>query len=136
MGVKPNRIAISHIDVENRLDYILTLLKMGVYVEFDNFGKEYYVNREVRNSGYGLFVRDIDRVKLLKYLIDNGYRSQILLSCDVCLKTCLRTYGGWGYDHLLTNVIPMMEDEGITKEDIDAMLITNPANFLDNDKGE
>jgi predicted metal-dependent phosphotriesterase family hydrolase len=30
----------------------------------------------------------------------------------------------------------MMEDEGITKEDIDAMLITNPANFLDNDKGE
>lgn len=135
-GVSPDRIAISHIDVENNLDYILTLLKMGVYVEFDNFGKEYYVNREVRNAGYGLFVRDIDRVKLLKYLIDNGYRSQILLSCDVCLKTCLRSYGGWGYDHLLTNVIPMMEDEGITQEDIDAMLITNPANFLDNNKGE
>ncbi len=136
MGVDPKRITISHIDVENRLDYILKLLEYGVYVEFDNFGKEYYVDREVRNAGYGLFVTDVERVKLVKLLIDKGYLNQILLSCDVCLKTCLRTYGAWGYDHLLTNILPMMEDEGITQEQIDTMLKTNPQNWLDNDKGE
>ncbi len=131
-GVPPRKIAISHIDVENDIDYIHKLLKMGVYIEFDNFGKEYYVDREARRDGYGLFVHDTDRVKLVKKLIEEGYKKQILLSCDVCLKTCLRTYGGWGYDHVLVNIVPMMEDEGISKEDIMLMLTDNPANFLDN----
>ena len=129
-GVVPNKICISHIDVENREEYIYALLKKGVYVEFDNFGKEYYIRREVRNSGYGLFVHDTQRVKLLKKMIDDGYLSQILLSCDVCLKTLLHKYGGWGYDHLLTNVVPMMEDEGIVPEQIKKMLIKNPKDWL------
>ena len=79
-GVAPDRICISHIDVENREDYILSLLKKGVYVEFDNFGKEYYIRREVRNSGYGCFVHDTQRVALVKKLIDMGYLNQILLT--------------------------------------------------------
>ena len=129
-GVDSSKICISHIDVENRYDYVIALLKKGVYVEFDNFGKEYYIRREVRNSGYGLFVRDTDRVTFMKRLIDEGYLNQILLSCDVCLKNLLHTYGGWGYDHLLKNVVPMMEDEGITNEQIKTMLVDNPANWL------
>lgn len=129
-GVAPEKICISHIDVENRIDYIYALLKKGVYVEFDNFGKEYYIKREVRNSGYGLFVHDTERVALLKKMIDDGFKKQILLSCDVCLKNLLHTYGGWGYDHLLTNIVPMMQDEGISDEDIHTMLAINPADWL------
>lgn len=129
-GVKPEKICISHIDVENREDYIFELLKKGVYVEFDNFGKEYYIRREVRNSGYGLFVHDTERVTLLKKLIDMGYIKQILLTCDLCLKNLLHSYGGWGYDHVLTNIVPMMEDEGITAEQIKTMLVKNPADWL------
>lgn len=129
-GVPSEKICISHIDVENREDYIYSLLKKGVYVEFDNFGKEYYIKREVRNSGYGLFVHDTDRVTLLKKMIDDGYLRQILLSCDVCLKNLLHTYGGWGYDHLLANIVPMMEDEGITNEQIEILLKENPADWL------
>lgn len=129
-GVSPKRICISHIDVENREDYVYALLKKGVYVEFDNFGKEYYIRREVRNPGYGLFVRDTERVTFLKKLIDDGYLDQILLSCDVCLKNLLHHYGGWGYDHVLTNIVPMMEDEGITREQIQTLLVKNPADWL------
>lgn len=129
-GVAPDRICISHIDVEDREDYVVGLLKKGVYVEFDNFGKEYYIRREVRNSGYGLFVTDVQRVTFLKRLIDLGYLNQILLSCDLCLKQLLHAYGGWGYDHLLKNIVPMMEDEGITQEQIHTMLVENPANWL------
>ncbi len=129
-GVDPGRICISHIDVEDREDYVLGLLAKGVYVEFDNFGKEYYIRREVRNSGYGLFVHDTDRVTFLKKLIDAGYLRQILLSCDLCLKNLLHAYGGWGYDHVLTNIVPMMEDEGITDEEIRTMLVDNPADWL------
>ena len=129
-GVAPERICISHVDVENREDYIYALLKKGVYIEFDNFGKEYYIRREVRHSGYGLFVHDTDRVTLLKKLIDDGYLRQILLSCDLCLKNLMHKYGGWGYDHVLTNIVPMMEDEGITNEQIRTLLVENPADWL------
>lgn len=129
-GVKADRICISHIDVENREDYVYALLAKGVYVEFDNFGKEYYIRREVRNSGYGLFVHDTERVTFLKKLIDDGYLRQILLSCDLCLKNLMHQYGGWGYDHVLTNIVPMMEDEGITKEQIRTLLVHNPAEWL------
>ena len=129
-GVQPDRICISHIDVENRKEYIYALLKKGVFVEFDNFGKEYYIRREVRNSGYGLFVKDTDRVSLLKQMIGDGYLKQILLSCDLCLKNLMHAYGGWGYDHVLKNIVPMMEDEGITQEEIQTMLVENPANWL------
>lgn len=129
-GVKPEKICISHVDVENREDYILELLKKGVYIEFDNFGKEYYIRREVRNSGYGNFVHDTERVALVKKLINMGYLERILLTCDLCLKNLLHSYGGWGYDHVLTNIVPMMEDEGITNEQIKTMLVNNPANWL------
>lgn len=129
-GVAPDRICISHIDVEDREDYVYALLKKGVYIEFDNFGKEYYIRREVRNSGYGLFVHDTDRVTFLKKLIDDGYLRQILLSCDLCLKNLMHCYGGWGYDHVLTNIVPMMEDEGITNEQIHTLLVENPADWL------
>ena len=129
-GVAPDRICISHIDVENRESYVYALLQKGVYVEFDNFGKEYYIRREVRNSGYGLFVHDTDRVAFLKKLIDDGYLSQILLSCDLCLKNLMHKYGGWGYDHVLTNIVPMMEEYGITQEQIKTLLVENPADWL------
>ena len=129
-GVRPEKICISHVDVENREDYILELLKKGVYIEFDNFSKEYYIRREVRNSGYGNFVHDTERVALVKKLINMGYLERILLTCDLCLKNLLHHYGGWGYDHVLTNIVPMMEDEGITIEQIKTMLVDNPANWL------
>lgn len=129
-GVSPDKICISHIDVEGKIDYIYKLLEKGVYVEFDNFGKQYYVDKDARHDGYGQFISDLDRVRLLKKMIEDGYKKQILLSCDVCLKTLLRTYGGWGYDHLLRNIVPVMLEEGIAQEDIDLMLIDNAADFL------
>lgn len=45
-NVSTDKIAINHIDVKLREDYILRLLDMGVYAEFDNFGKEFYISRK------------------------------------------------------------------------------------------
>lgn len=129
-GVKPKSICISHIDVENNLDYIYKLLDKGVYIEFDNFGKEYHVRREVRNSGYGLFVSDVDRVNLIKKLVDDGYEEQLLLSCDVCLKNLLRAYGGYGFDHVLRNILPMLDEVGISQSIINRIIKENPIEFL------
>ncbi|QTH43598.1 hypothetical protein J4772_03955 [Cohnella sp. LGH] len=133
-GAAAEKICINHIDVDIKMDYIKDLLNLGVYVEFDNFGKEFYADKRDRSVLRGLFARDIERVRAIKQLIDAGFLSKILISNDVCLKTCLHRYGGWGYDHVLTNIVPMMEDEGITSEQIKILMCRNPAEFLDDGK--
>jgi phosphotriesterase-related protein len=42
----------------------------------------------------------------------------------------LRHYGGWGYDHILRNVVPMMEDVGISQNTIANLLQNNPKSWL------
>jgi len=133
-GAAAEKICINHIDVDIKMDYIKDLLNLGVYVESDNFGKEFYADKRDRSVLRGPFARDIERVRAIKQLIDAGFLSKILISNDVCLKTCLHRYGGWGYDHVLTNIIPMMEDEGITSEQIKTLMCRNPAEFLDDGK--
>ncbi len=130
LGVSPEKITICHIDVENRRDYIGELLARGVFIEFDNFGKEYYVPESSRRLGYGPFVNDTDRVKLVRELIDGGYLNQLLISCDVCLKSLLCSYGGHGYAHVLENIVPRLYEEGVTREQVSVMLKSNPARFL------
>ncbi|WP_214628090.1 phosphotriesterase family protein [Paenibacillus agaridevorans] len=133
-GAEPGKICINHIDVDIHLDYLKALLDRGATIEFDNFGKEFYADHRHKSVLKGLFARDIERVRTLKALIDDGYLKQILISNDVCLKIGLHRYGGWGYDHMITNIVPMMLDEGITMEQIDTLMIANPAAFLDNGK--
>lgn len=135
-GAPPEKICINHIDVDLKMDYMKGLLNQDVYIEFDNFGKEFYADSRHRSVLKGLFARDIDRVRAIKELIDCGFLSRILLSNDVCLKTCIHHYGGWGYDHVMTNIIPMMLDEGITEAQIDTLMVRNPAAFLDDGKDD
>ena len=47
------------------------------------------------------------------------------------MKSLLHKYGGWGYDHILQHIIPMLDEVGVTKAQIDQMLIHNPARWLD-----
>lgn len=130
--IDPEKIVICHIDVENREDYIFNLLDMGVFVEFDNFGKEMATDLWDCKPGSGRFATDWERVRLLKKMLDKGYCKQTLLSCDVCLKQLLHAFGGWGYDHVLTHIIPMAKELGATQSQIDCMIIDNPARWLDN----
>jgi phosphotriesterase-related protein len=129
-GARLDRVSINHIDVDIDLDYCTQLLETGAFIEFDDFGKEYFIDRRFRGFAGGVFARDFERVQAVKALIDAGYLRQILISNDVCLKTLLHKYGGWGYDHILTNVVPMMLDEGITQEQIDVLVRDNPRRFL------
>jgi phosphotriesterase-related protein len=130
-GADLGRVSINHVDVVLDIDYCKAIMDRGAYIEFDDLGKEYFIDRPNRGYSGGVFARDIDRVRMMKGLVDAGYVRHILLSCDVCLKTLLHRYGGWGYDHVLTHIVPMMEEEGIASGDIDIMLKENPVTFLD-----
>ena len=123
-GARPEKICIDHIDVLLRPDYVRSLLARGVFVEFDNFGKEFYVTPTRR------FAYDLERIALLKTLIDEGYAAQILVCNDICLKTMWRRFGGLGYSHILRTVRDMSLDAGISEQVYDGLLTDNVRRFL------
>ncbi|MGA2237936.1 MAG: hypothetical protein ABSG74_01865 [Candidatus Bathyarchaeia archaeon] len=43
------------------------------------------------------------------------------------LKTYTRGYGGFGHDHILRTIVPIMKRNGLTGAEIDHMMIQNPA---------
>lgn len=130
-NIAPEKVVISHVDVENREDYILRLLDKGVYVEFDNFGKENDCDPWDIRPGNGPFVTDRERVALVKKLVDRGYAKQLLFSTDICLKSLLHAYGGWGYDHVITNILPALRYVGVSESAIEEIMVHNPARWLD-----
>ncbi len=123
-GVAPEKICIDHVDVQPKPDYIRALMDRGAYVEFDNFGKEFYLSEERR------FIYDLERIRLLKQLIEAGYGRQILLCNDICLKTMWKTYGGAGYAHVLRTVRHMALENGIDENTYNAFFTENIKRFI------
>ena len=135
-GADLSKVSINHMDVAANIDigYCIVIAKRGVWVQFDNFSHEYYVDKKYRQFIPGPFETDINRVRALSKLIDAGYLKQLLIASDTCRKNHLHCFGGWGYDHILTNIIPMMKDEGYDDVTINTLFVENPARFLDSDK--
>ena len=122
------RTVMGHIE---RTVYDRAVLKeiaeTGVYLNFDLFGHD--------ESHYPLapdsnMPADHERIEQIEYLIGEGRCSQLLLAHDVCSKHRLKRYGGHGYDHILTRVVPRMRARGMTEEDIRMMLVDNPTRML------
>ena len=127
-GVDISRVVMSHIDrtvrkPENRSQ----LAKTGCYLEYDLFGREGYYPPERRIID---LPNDHYRLNEISQLIDDGYLKQILISQDVCNKGQLCTYGGWGYDHILRDVVPVMRLKGFSEEVIHTILVENPKQLL------
>ena len=129
-GVAPDRICLCHLDVLLDLDDMRAVLKRGAMVEFDNFGKEF-----TSGSAYGRFPSDAERLEVLYRLADDGFASQLLASCDVCLKNLLTVHGGPGYAHVIGKMAARIREERSDAEALlEALLVDNPANYLDNPK--
>lgn len=132
-GADPGKVAIGHADVamDIKLDYCLEIPRRGAYVEFANFGHEFYVDRAHRAFLRGPFATDVQRVRAIKALIEAGFLSNILISTDICHKSLLHRYGGWGYEHILTNIVPMLREYGLSDLHVNALLRDNPQRLLD-----
>ncbi len=84
---------------------------------FDCFGKK-------------IVCTDKRRLALLLELLRRGYASQIVLSSDICKRSYLHTNGGFGYDHVATNILPALKEAGVSDEQIGMMSVENPARVL------
>jgi phosphotriesterase-related protein len=124
-GADPRKVVMCHCDPTlDKPDYHDAIAKRGAFIEYDQFGLEFLALE-------GFFLpRDIERIRAIKAQIDKGNLPHILVSQDVCFKICLVKYGGWGYAHILRDIVPFMLKEGISRQDIQAILTTNPARML------
>ncbi len=48
------------------------------------------------------------------------------MSQDVCFSVCYVKNGGYGYAHILNNILPQIKTKGITDEQIYNIMVENP----------
>ena len=91
------------------------------------FGLEYYYDCEwvgLRNK------TDAERIDMVVELCQQGYDKQLMLSQDVFSKLQTKKYGGYGFTHIIKNIIPQLKIKGVTDKQIQNMLIQNPKRIL------
>jgi phosphotriesterase-related protein len=127
-GADIPRTIMDHID--RRLfdiNDVLRLAEYGCVLEFDVFGWEN--SRFSQDSDLDLSSDGV-RLTAIRALIDAGHLDRIVVAHDIAWRTRQVEFGGHGYGHIYRNVVPMMHRRGFTKEEIDAILVDNPARLL------
>ena len=105
----------------------------GVYVSFDNFGNEWpYWSQDHSSETFNYIgaPTDLDRLRGIKRLIDEGYENQILMSHDLGQKLRLKAYGGHGLDHIQTNVRNLFNYLKIDPSLFTKFTVENPARLF------
>ncbi len=117
-GVDPDKIIIGHQDLIDDTEYHLELLKNGVNIGFDTCGKSAYMSDEVRAHN-------------IMKLIEKGYGDHIVLSNDISRRTYFTSFGEKGYLSVMKITVPLLKEYGISDEDLNKLLVLNPARILD-----
>ena len=121
------RTVIGHLDrTYTDTKDLLDLASSGCYLEYDLFGIEvsYFPLAEVDMAS------DAQRLDFIQFLVDAGYQNRIVIAQDICRKERLVKYGGYGYAHILENIIPWLIDRGLSHDQIDGITTRNPAELL------
>ena len=127
-GADLNRTVIDHVDLWGfSQDTRRKIADAGCYIEFDTFGHpDIY-------PFCGHFVdmpSATQRVDDIIELIAEGYLNHILVSDDIDSKHLLVAYGGYGYAHILRDIVPVMRSKGVSGEQIHTLLVENPKRIL------
>jgi len=125
-GADLSRVILSHLDGCLDVEYHEDMLRTGVNIAYDHFGKEFH-----RDATHIQMPTDLQRLEALAELIGRGYVDQLLISHDVCFKMHLRQYGRWGYTHILEHIVPLAQEVvGISEKETETLLVDNPKRVL------
>ena len=123
-GGNLKRTIMCHIDrtIADR-KHLMDLAQTGCYLEYDLFGLEtsyypYNPDFDMPNDG--------GRMAQILRLIEDGHARQLLMSHDIAYKHCLTKWGGFGYHHLLLNVLPRLRRKGLDDRAIRGLVVDNP----------
>jgi phosphotriesterase-related protein len=129
-GVAPEKIQIAHTGDTDDLDYIEGLLDKGVYIGLDRYGLPMFLPTDNRN-------------RTTLELLNRGYVERMFLGCDFVVALDWFpaeaeeqiVAGGlveedWSMPLLFERIVPALRDGGMTDEQLDTMLVDNPARWL------
>lgn len=129
-GVDLNRVYIGHSNDTTDLNYLIGLLKKGVWIGLDR-----YPGRQTQHTpGW------IGRTETAKHLIDAGYGHRIMLGHDwsVTLSIVSQEIQAQrsasnpdGYLFITRRVIPKLKELGVSELDIQNIFVNNPRRFFD-----
>ena len=104
----------------------LRLARRGCYLEYDFFGWEvsYFPLSETDMPNDG------QRLSFIKLLVDEGYADRVVIAHDMFGKHRQVRFGGHGFAHILENIVPRLGERGLSDEEVNAILVGNPARIL------
>ena len=131
--VDPGKFYMSHIEWTENLEkdwgVPINAACAGVYVCIDNFGREYpygSLDNTWDDFGYMGCPTDVDRVKLIKRLIEEGYEDKIVVGHDSAYKIQKLAYGGPGLGHILNNVPTLFKRLEVDQKYFNKIMVDNP----------
>ncbi|MBA2558281.1 MAG: phosphotriesterase-related protein, partial [Propionibacteriales bacterium] len=121
-GADLTRVVMCHLDTSlHRPCYHREVLARGAVIEYDLFGHEFFESENDFQS-YG----DTETARALVSRVEEGWGDQLLMSHDVCYKIQLTAYGGYGYAHILRNIVLRLRLLGLDVADINRIIMGNP----------
>ena len=123
-GIDPTRIVVAHAGDSNDLDYLRAIADTGAILGLDRFNIPH-------------FNPDADRIRTLLALLAEGYGDRIHLSHDAaCFMDFMVGDPNFAderpdYLHISKNVLPVLLEQGVTKAQIDELMVANPRRFFE-----
>jgi phosphotriesterase-related protein len=113
-GADLSKVIIGHLGDRRGVRHLLPIAARGVYVEVDNIGYLDYQPEWVRADNVAALVKE-------------GFGERVLLSEDICSTHHHAHMGGKGFGYLLEVFVPMLRQRGLTPDDVQRLLVENPA---------
>lgn len=130
-GVDLARIVIGHSGDSADLDYLERLIDAGSYLGMDRFGLDSRLPFD-------------QRVAVVAELCARGFADRLVLSHDAsCFNDWLEPMDPsvreefaprWNFTHVFDDVVPALEERGVTKASIQQMLVGNPRAIFEGDR--
>jgi len=124
-GVDLSRVVIGHSGDTTDIAYLEKLIANGSYIGMDRFGIDVLLPFE-------------DRVITVAKMCERGHAGKMVLSHDAaCFNDWLpeaalpSVLPNWHFLHIHNDVIPALQQRGVTEEQINTMLVDNPREIFE-----
>ena len=123
-GVDPGRIVLGHSGDSSDADHLSELADAGFVLGMDRFGINLATTFEARADTVVEMCR-------------RGYAERMVLSQDASCyidwidPNVMALMPQWNYTHIHEEVLPYLREHGVTDEQIETMLVTNPRRYFE-----
>jgi len=122
-GVDLSRVVLGHSGDVDQPDYLQSMAESGLTLGMDRFGIDHFASFR-------------ERADLVVELCRRGLADHMVLSHDYSCYLdwfppgSLNDLHDWHYLHISRDVLPYLREHGVAEDQIDAMLVRNPAGIL------